>query len=264
MNVKDKVFVLSSVPYRGSDLVVNFLSGESGKLAAVLYGGKKLNKSSTFLYQPGDLIELEYEKSENKEFIKVYSSNGYSLLKIDQFPYQRFLFHTYLLEISSRISKPELAALEIYELLLENNRFKWGDATKVAFIAWSMWKIIQSGGYQVDFSHCTNCSKVTWRENNSGNLSFRKQRYRLDIQTGNIECGDCFDFTNDPNLLDSSMIKILWLYSQTNEFKNSPSSLPTSTLLPLIKVLNRYLLRCYEINPKSLGLFLQMIESIDQ
>lgn len=264
MNVKDRVFVLSSVPYRGSDLVVNFLSNESGKLAAVLYGGKKLNKSSTFLFQPGDLVELEYEKSENKEFIKVFNSNGYSLLKIDQFPYQRFLFHTYLLEISSRISKPELAAFEIYALLLENNLLKWDDSNKVAFIAWSLWKIIQSGGYQIDFSHCSKCLKVTWRENHSGSLSFRKQQYSLDIQTGNIECGDCFDFAKDPNVLNSSMIKILWLYSQTNEFSESPSTLPTNTLLPLIKILNRYLLRCYEINPKSLDLFQQMIETIDQ
>ena len=264
MNVKDRVFVLSSVPYRGSDLVVNFLSNESGKLAAVLYGGKKLNKSSTFLFQPGDLIELEYEKSENKEFIKVINSNGYSLLKIDQFPYQRFLFHTYLLEISSRISKPELAAFEIYALLLENNRLTWNDTNKVAFMAWSLWKIIQSGGYQVDFSHCSTCQKVTWLMNDSGNPSFRKQEYRLDIQTGNIECRDCVELAKEQFFLNSYMIKILWLYSQANGFSKPLSTLPTNTLLPLIKLLNSYLLRCYEINPKSLGLFLQMIEAIEQ
>jgi len=57
------------------------------------------------------------------------------------------------------------------------------------------------------------------------------------------------------------MIKVLWLYTQTANFDESLKTLPEDVLTPLVKILNSYLLTCFDIKPKSLNPFTQMIDA---
>jgi DNA repair protein RecO len=260
-SIKDRVFVLTSVPYRDSDLIVNFLSRESGKMTAVIYGGKKIGKSSSFLFQPGDYIELEYQKSETRDFITVLNSFGLDLMVLDKLPYRRFLFHIYLIEIVSIISKPELQSNELFELLAANINLTWHESTNLPFILWTIWKLIESGGYEIDFSICSQCLKHTWQINQFDHPVFRKQTYQLQEDKGRIICAGCSEFSLPFMQISPSMLKILWLAKRSDTFDQTLESLPQEIVKPLIKILNGYLLKCFEIKPKSLESFIVMIDS---
>lgn len=252
---KEVVFLLSSVAYRDSDLVVNFLSEKGGKLSAVIYGGRKLNKGSSFHYQAGDLIELEYEKPENKDFIRVLNAIGVRLLAYDKFSYNRFVFHSYLIEIIMKISRPELSARRLFEVLALNLDHDWGIDHQWPFVTWALWKIIEAGGYQLDFSACSVCQKQAWRYNHGKSPSFRKQCYQIENDTGTIICQNCTSSPSTSSVLTPAMIKILWLYCDNRSYTNMLNNLPESELLPLARLLNRYLISCFEILPRSLESF---------
>lgn len=259
---KDRVFVLTTLPYRDSDLIVNFLSQENGKLTAVIYGGKRIGKSSSFLFQPGDFIELEFQKSETKEFIAVLNSFGLSLLVLDKFPYSRFLFHTYLIEIISKISKPELPSDQLFEILKANIVVEWNNTSSLSFIFWAIWKVIEAGGYEIDFSACSCCLRHTWQLNQQNLPVFRKMTYHLHEDIGRIVCADCSKVSTVPLTITPAMLKILWLVQRSVTFEQHLVSLPQELVWSLIKAMNGYLLRCFEISPNSLDPFMHMITSV--
>lgn len=259
---KELAFVLTNVPYRDNDLIVNLLSEDSGKLSTAVYRGRSINKSSTFLYQPGDLIELEYEKFENRDFIKILNTNGSKLLNFEKFSYQRFVFHSFLIEAITKISRPELPADHLYKILFSNLLFSESESNLVAFISWNLWKIISDGGYQIDFSVCENCSKETWRENDTNVPVFRKQDYSLIINKGRLRCGDCRDASETSFSVTPSMIKVLWNYERTRRYTTYLDSFPNDVLIPLALALSQYLLTSYDIKVNSFEPFIQLLKSI--
>ncbi len=258
---KEQVYILTMIPYRDSDLIVKLLSHENGKLSAVIYGGRKIGKPSSFHFHPGDLIDIEYQKNENREFVKVVNVSGTQHSNTDRFPYDRFVFHSYLIELIARFSKPELPADEFFDILSENTKFNWAHLSRVSFMAWSIWKIVKAGGYQFDISACSDCHRNTWQIKGDGNPAFRKQTYSLQLETGVIVCESCLGNQVLSNRLTPPMLKIIWLFETSNYYEDSFDQLPLDNTIPLIKTLNDYLLNRFEITPKSLDVFEDLCSS---
>ncbi len=258
--IKEKVFLLSATPYRDSDLVVNFLSVFHGKLSAVIYGGKKIGKKSSFSYHAGDYLEIEIRTQESKDFVQIINTAGLLLLDLEKFPYNRFLFHSYLLELVGRIAQPGNPAEELHEILLINNQLDWIPKESSRFIGWALWQIIKHGGYGIDFHSCAECSRETWQTGKQLEPIFRKESYQLLENSGNLVCGKCRPFDEKDGTLSSAMIKILWLFDSAPDFLQIAPKFPKEIIDPLVLFLNRYLLRCFEIRPKSLSMFLSSLK----
>ncbi len=249
---KENVFVLTTIPYRDADLIVNFLSKENGKLSAVIYRGRKLGKSSSFLYHPGDLIEIEYQKFENREFIRIANTIGVNLLRVDQFSYDQFVIHSYLIEIISKISKPALPAEDIFELLLMLSHVTWTARNRYPLLLWAIWTFIRWGGYQIDFSNCSQCMQSSWKTKENHEPAFRKQTYSLLLETGRLVCRSCHTSPGKAHTVSSAMIKILWLFTGCQAYDELFSEFPSETVKELTQLLNNYMLHCFELTPKSL------------
>ncbi len=256
---KETVVLLSAIQYRDFDLIVNFLSETQGKMTSVIYGGRKINKASSFLYHPGDLLEIEFQKSETREFIKLNNSIGIKLLKLDQFPYDRFLFHSYLLELVGRITKPEMSAKTLFNLLTLNNLLIWEKNTKFTFICWALWQVIIQGGFQLDIVNCGSCDKKIWKIDENQQPVFRKETYQLVKNSGQITCSNCTPNIKSNEIITPAMIKILWIFNSLETKDSIHRLFPQEVIHPLIKILNQYLLQCFEIKPKSLSLFLSIL-----
>ncbi|MCP4755640.1 MAG: hypothetical protein GY866_32655 [Proteobacteria bacterium] len=257
---KETVFLLSAFPYRDSDLVANFLSPSNGKLSAVIHRGRKIGKTSSFTFQPGDHLEIEYGTWENRDFIKILNTSALRLLKLDAFPYDRFLFHSYLLELIVRISRPGNPAQELVDILAVNNRLEWSGEQKTKFMAWSFWRIVGHGGYGLDYHICAKCQNRTWQTDPQQNSVFRKETYQLHHEGGRLVCGICEPAMKKGRILSPAMIKVLWLFDAISDFDRIQQRIPEDTLKPLISILNDYLLHSFEISPKSLELFLSTLK----
>lgn len=256
---KENLYLLMTTPFRESDLIVNFLSKEFGKLSARVYGGKKIGKSSSFPFHPGDLIAVEYQAKENDEFVKIINTGGVRLLPLESFPYDRFLFHSYLLELIGRIVRYGEPSETIYELVTENSQLEWKAPGKLKFILQSVWKIIDQGGFGIDFHNCSICERESWRPNELGEPVFRKEHYRLHDNMGTLLCSGCSEQKDRAALFNSAMIKLLWILEQTPDFHKSSLIIPEEIQISLIKNLNQHLLKSFEIQPNSLPLFLSSL-----
>jgi len=252
--MKESVFVLTLTPYRDADLIVNFLSRDNGKLSAVIYRGRTLGKSSSFLYNPGDLIEIEYQVYENREFIRIENTIGIDLLRADQISYDQFVIHSYLIEIITKVSKPALPADEIFELLATISQSTWTEKNRYSLLLWAIWKVIKWGGYQIDFSNCCQCLQSSWKIKANHEPAFRKQTYSLLLETGRLVCGSCLQSSEKAQTVSSAMVKILWLFSRSENHEELYNDFPLNTINDLTQLLNNYMLRCYELKPKSLDI----------
>ena len=251
--------MLSKTPYKDSDLVVNLLSESEGKLAAIVYGGKKIGTKSSFTYHPGDLLEVDLHFKENKDFVQLVNFHPLALQNIESFSYNRFLFHSYLLEIISRITQPGNPAAELFDTLLANLSLDW-KTNELRNMCWILWQIVKHGGYVIDFHACSQCEKQIWRSDASGEIAIRKARYQLIQYSGRLICDQCKPSQEDKLVMTTAMIKILWFFEQSEELEVVTNAIPDTYFIQLIKFLNQHLLQSFEIMPKSLSMFLSSLK----
>lgn len=261
MTQKERVFLLSKIPYRDSDLVVNFLSAANGKLSSIVYRGRKIGGKSDFTSEPGALLEIEYRIKENKDFIQLLNFNNISQKDFANFSLNQFYFHSYLLELTSRISHPGDPATELFEILTIYNNFPWVPQERLIFIGWILWQIIKQGGYAIDFHSCVNCGCVTWQKEGAKKPSFRKETYQLAENSGHLICSKCQPPQESEKTISAAIIKIFWLFDSTNDFEMMQQRIPMIYIVSTIKLLNQYLLESFEISLKSLPLFLLSLNS---
>lgn len=260
--VKENVFLISSTPYRDSDLVASFLSSDYGRLTAVIYGGRKIGKKSSFTFNPGDLLEIEFNLQESKDFIKIHNTSAIKLLDIHLFSYQQFLSHTYILEMVSKTTKPGNPSPEVYKLMLEKVSFEWTIESSLVFVGWILWELIQQGGYQIDFSCCSICGIQTCRYSDGNEISFRKASYQLNKNRGQLECHNCQKTTENNITVSSSMIKVFWLYAKMKRQFDVHQRIPNPVMQSVIMLLNKYICLSFEITLKSFPMFSESMESL--
>lgn len=258
MNKKDKVFLLTKTPYKESDLVVNLLSALDGKLSAIVYGGKKIGTKSSFTYQPGDLLEVDLVFKENKDFVQLQNIHPLAVQKVESFSYNQFLFHTYFIEIISKITQPGNPAEELFNTLKSNLQLNW-KTHELRNICWILWQIVKHGGYAFDFSECAQCQKEIWRSKTPGDVTLRKAIYQLIQNSGHLVCNECKPSEN-MEIITTAMIKILWIFDQSHDVGEVSKTIPDSYYISLIKFLNQHLLQSFEISPKSLPMFLSSLK----
>jgi len=258
---KEPLFLLSSIPYRDSDLVVNLLSSQHGKLSSVIYSGRKIGKTSSFLFQPGDLLEVEYQVKESNDFVKVINISSIATLSTDKFSYNRFLFHSYLLEVISKISQPGNPSDDLFNILLTNNQCKWKKEKSFYLIGRMIWMLTQHGGFGIDYHTCGKCQRPTMRFNESQTPSFRKENYQFSSNSGALLCDNCTPVTDPEELITPSMLKVMWTMDTDISDHPETVTIPDSIMIEVILCLNRYLIQQYEIKPKSLSLFLGSLKA---
>jgi len=258
--IKESVFLLTLTPYRDSDLVVNLLSEPGGKLSAVIYRGRRIGGAGSFLFQPGDLLDIEYLVRENDEFIRIVNISGLSTIDAARFSYRRFLFHSYLLELISRISQPGDPSEDLYSILLGNNHLVWHKDTCLFHIARFIWLLTRHGGFEIDYHQCGTCGRPSWRYNASHEAVFRKENYVFQQNSGVLVCHSCVSPGDIDDTITPAMLKIMWLMESPSLYYETVPVIPQAVMIDVIRCLNRHLLHRYDIRPKSLDLFLDSLQ----
>jgi recombinational DNA repair protein (RecF pathway) len=239
---------------------VNLLSSKNGKLSAVIYNGRKIGKTSSFLYQPGDLLDVEYQVKESADFVRIIKISGNSTLQAQDFTYKRFLFHSYLLEVISKISHPGNPSIELFETLADNNRCSWASNKTLFFMGCLIWQLIQGSGFNIDYHACISCRRQTWRVDNDKGAVFRKENYRFHHNSEAMVCHTCIPITDAQEVITPAMLKVIWILDNTSNNHASSADIPDTIMADVIKCINQYLLQRYEIRPKSLPLFINSLK----
>ena len=249
----------SSTPYRSADLIVSFLSEDFGKMTSVIYGGKKVGKSSSFGCQVGDRLQLDCQKFENKEFIKV---NSLSLLKHNDkisADYHHYLFHCYLHEMTNRMAHPEHPERNLFGILDIYQNFDWDSERSNNLIVLLMWKIIVHSGLGIQYSSCSGCGKQTFL-NKGKTTVFRKESYLLFPNSGELRCSACSGLQLTGETFTGGMVKLLWLMDRDISSFLENSKIPKEILVQLIVIFCGYLTEVLGGDLRSKDLFLHSLK----
>ncbi|MGK0290399.1 MAG: DNA repair protein RecO [bacterium] len=251
----EEVFLLSQTPYRSSDLIVTFLSPQHGQITGIIYQAKKTKKG--FSCNLGEKILLEYQHQEHKEFIQIQNFQTSLFIDSEKISYHRFVIHSYFLEVIKKITVSDDSALQFFHILDNNLAFHWNSKSPLLLVLWFLSKLLMYGGFQIRYDDCASCNQPTMIKKEK-NVQFRKQQYKLHHEFGELYCFDCSSFSNAD--FTPAMIKLLWLTQNADHPNQLPENIPTTVIQNLIDQLNQYSLEKFEIRPKSLPLFLQVIK----
>lgn len=258
---KVKVFMIASTPYRSADIITSFLSREYGKMTSIIYGGKRVGQKNSFGCQIGDMLTLDCQKFENKEFVKITS---HTLLKHNSdisSDYKQYLFHCYLHELVNRLAHPEHPENNLYDILDIYQNFKWNTKTCYHLIALLLWKIILHSGLGINYTCCSGCGKKSYSQNKGSSTIFRKESYLLLPDSGEIRCSNCAPLRPNGHLLSAPMIKIIWLMDSDETAYTNNLKIPVEMLIELIHIFSHYTSGAVTGKIKSQQLFLQVLKN---
>ena len=244
-SAREKAFLLRLLEYKDQDLIAHFLGEKTGQMQAVLYGAKRAKNA--FGHQPGDLLELDFWVFEAQDFIKIKTYSALEVIRPEQFSYPRFVIHSYLLELVSRLAQPGHAPGVIFGLLEAQLAWNWPAGEETYFLLWALGLLSKDAGFGLDFQRCRTCGKPSFKLD-TGRFVPRKMTYQLDLE--GLVCADC-EFPTDG--VDGAAIKVLWLSGQP-DFLSKNHAIPSDLQRRLVLLLNRRLLAGLEIEPRSLGL----------
>lgn len=247
--IKENAFVLRLVPYKERDLIIEFFGENTGRFSAVLYRARGPKES--FLFQPGDQLEVEYQRRENQDLAKLETSVAVKLNRGDKLSYLQFVSLSFLLELYLKIVEPEVGSNGLFDLMVGVQSLGLDQGKPLLALLYALVQLSQFSGFGFDLGACCHCGKQTFQP---GNLpKYRKQTYQLQL-TG-LVCADC-EAPAEP--LSGAAVKAMVLAS-TKDFLHQTPDINAETLNPAIRGLSKRLISACEIRCRSFGLLERLL-----
>lgn len=178
---KSNAVIFRTWEFGEADLLVSFFTRDSGRLKGVAKAARKSKKRFVNCLDHFSLVDLEYEPRRASELYLIHSGKlieGFGGIRGD---FQAFSLAGYLVELTEALFPPQVAAPEIFDLLVDvlraTDRGENHELLRLVFEARAM----ALGGYAIDLDRCSGC----------GRDYQRKGRAVFDPEKGGIYCLKC-------------------------------------------------------------------------
>lgn len=259
--MKELAFVLTRIVYCENKFILHLFGESSGLIQSVMRIKNTKNSKDIFLYQPGDLLEIEQQKKETSQWTKLISFSLISSNQVIKSSYLVFLFQTFLFELIWKISTPNESTHEVFKLLKIQNKIKWNkEKRSFIWINWFLFRFISIYGIKIQWEKCLNCFKSSWNEDRI-HPKFRKMEYCFEILKGGFICKNCKSNIPSEFLIDASFIKICWLLENQININELPLNVPSALIYRVFYFLCSYISQNIHYNIKSKELLLDFYKS---
>jgi len=242
---QEPAYLLYKNPLAEADAIAHLLAAQGGHLQARIKGAKSLQRG--FLYNPGDLLLIQYETSETTDFIRLTSHQPLVQRDWSRLGYRASLGWNLLLELVGRLAGKGLEPAALFALLQEAGTWNWEQEPTAKLVFAGCWQLLRHSGVAFSWQACQVCGRPSYRLEGAV-PQFRKAQYRL--QAGGLACGACVA----PGLLDAAMIKVLWLAKSGQNLDAVPEALFRQWIRELIS----YLRQQFQVQVNSLPLWDQL------
>ncbi len=251
--IKEPLLLLTKYSYGEADWICHFLSAEEGILSARLHSGQKMGKASTFAYQGGELIEVEYLAEEGKDFIKISNHKGLRSFDPEKLDYDSYLGLSFLLELTHKFGYRGIEPSGLFNLIQSKLSRSWGAESVPIILVECLWAFIELSGIGFSITHCEHCHRESFKKEGE-EIKFRKSTYNLRESEGALWCEAC----SGPGPIDGSLLKALWMMAEKESLMQIPRELWVRWFPLLMKHLlwhHPMELKCLEVLPKGLKVF---------
>jgi len=150
--------VLSVKEISESDLLVNFLSRERGRLSAVAKGARRSRRRFVNKLEPGHLLRIHLRKGRPGLAPFLEAADLLFAPEISRTDPRRFVLASYFIELCER-SSPPAEGQEVFPLLLETLKFLEKESPPPILKPYFELRLLRLLGWSPEFRVCVACGK---------------------------------------------------------------------------------------------------------
>lgn len=189
--------VLSAMPYKEKDKLINIFSVELGKITAILKGVNSSNAKLKFAGQAFCFAKFELAKSNSKDFYTVKGAELFETFFDITTDYDKYSCGLAMLEVSSAIMKPNIISESLFLTLIKSlQNITYNGIDHYLSLLKFITNTLDIIGYALNFDKCDNCGMKF-----VGDIKFN-------TETGTFRCSACSGGVVIP-MRDYTSIKII-------------------------------------------------------
>lgn len=174
-------FVLRSLHYGESDLIVTFYSHEFGKLRGIAKGAKNSKKRFANVFEPFSLTNIVFTRK-NRDMLAFIEScdivDHHSAIRQDL---EKTLIASYFIDLTDHFSPEGKKNEGVFQLLQDFLQILGAQKTSDATVRFFEIRLLKLAGFEPELKHCITC-KTPVANGNS---------YFFYAGEGGIKCGAC-------------------------------------------------------------------------
>ena len=174
-------FVLRTLSYGESDLIVTFLSNEFGKLKGIAKGAKRSKKRFANVFEPFSLTNIIFTRKSRDmlAFIEACEIiDHYAAIRLDL---DKTVIASYFIDLADHFSPEGKKNEKVFELLQTFLALLGSQKASDALVRFFEMRLLKLAGFEPTLDHCITCrAPVT-----NGSV------YYFHAQEGGIKCTQC-------------------------------------------------------------------------
>ncbi len=180
-SLKTTGFVLRTLSYGESDLIVTFLSSEFGKLKGIAKGAKRSKKRFANVFEPFSLTNIIFTRKSRDmlAFIETCEIvNHYDTIRLDL---EKTLMASYFIDLTDHFSPEGKKNESVFELLRTFLALLSAQKASDALVRFFEIRLLKLAGFEPTLEHCVICKNPV----TNGNA------YYFHAPDGGIKCTRC-------------------------------------------------------------------------
>ena len=194
-------FVLRSLHYGESDLIVTFYSHEFGKLQGIAKGAKNSKKRFANVFEPFSLTNIIFTRK-NRDMLAFIEScdiiNHYSTIRQDL---EKTLIASYYIDLADHFSPEGKKNEDVFQLLQDFLQMLGTQKSSEAAVRFFEIRLLKLAGFEPELKHCITCKTPVTNGNS----------YFFYAGEGGIKCGVCANPQRYEDSISAGTVRTLLL-----------------------------------------------------
>src|SRR5664279_1165902 len=154
---KTNGFVLRTLSYSESDLIVTFLSNEFGKLKGIAKGAKRSKKRFANVFEPFSLTNIIFTRKSHDMLAFIESCeiiDHYQAIRQDL---EKTLIASYFIDLADHFSPEGKKNENVFQLLQDFLQMLGAERPSEAAVRFFEIRLLKSVGFEPELKHCITC-----------------------------------------------------------------------------------------------------------
>lgn len=180
-SLKTTGFVLRTLSYGESDLIVTFFSNEFGKLKGIAKGAKRSKKRFANVFEPFSLTNIIFSRKSRDTLAFIESCeivDHYDSVRVDL---EKTLIASYFIDLADHFSPEGKKNEQVFELLQTFLTLLGAQKASDALVRFFEMRMLKLAGFEPTLDHCISCKEPVVNGNT----------YYFHTQDGGIKCAKC-------------------------------------------------------------------------
>lgn len=194
-------FVLKTISYGESDLIVTFYSNDFGKIKGIAKGAKRSRKRFANVFEPFSLTNIIFTRKSRSTLIFINSCDVIEHYRLIREDLEKTLIASYFIDLADQFSPEGKINENIFSLLSDFLHLLNADKASDALVRFFELRFLALSGFEPTLDHCVSCKIPLINGNN----------YFFYPASGGIQCGNCSRLEKNNQIISTGTARSLLL-----------------------------------------------------